>query len=91
MQARLYDRLLSEYGGYTVDTIEGQLSWEQVFMLTDAMTERYNPEEEEKRSSSSSRRPARPNSRVREFTLEEVIQGQAPKGLANMAVKEGSE
>jgi len=83
--------MLSEYGGYTIERMENELSWEQVFLLTDAMVDRYKPEEN---TGSVSTRPSKPNTRVREYTLEEVISGKAPSGLAGLAVKvdnEGSE
>jgi len=87
--------MLSEYGGYTIERLENELSWEQVFLMTDAMVDRHNPGDNSGSSSGSgSGRPRKPNTRVREYTLEEVISGKAPKGLAGLAIKvdkEGSE
>lgn len=44
--SKAYDLLMHEYGGYTIERIENELTWEQVFLFLGTISDRYRRQRE---------------------------------------------
>lgn len=63
---------MREYGGYTVQRIEDELTWEYAMLLVDTVNERY---------AASSTTSPRPNPNERHLNIEDLADGFVPPGL----------
>jgi len=79
---------MNEYGAYSILKIESELTWEQVFVLLDAIKERYSSKKTATASQKSGLRKGG-NQIVREHDIHDLVEGKAPSSLGIEINREG--